>query len=85
MNIRIGFVGAIALFISASSASAQGQPQKQVIIPKTVLKTMIANKPKSKTQLGAKVGIRRSTVVTAKPANAAPTSVRQISPGLVRK
>jgi hypothetical protein len=83
---RIFFVGAAALILSASSAGAQGQPQKQVVISKAVLKSMVANKPKTKKPLGARAGlVRRSSVVAAKPEKAAPTSVRAIKPIPERK
>lgn len=76
---RIAFISAAALVLATSSAGAQGQSQKPVVVSKTVLKSMGANKPKSKTQLGAKAGIvRRKSVVASKPANAQPTSVREI-------
>ena len=75
MIIRIGCIGAVALVLSTGSASAQGQPQKQVVISKAVLKAMVANKGKSKAPLGAKAGIVRRKNVVASPVNAAPTSV----------
>lgn len=79
MTIRAVFIGAIALVLSATSASAQGQPQKQVVISKAVLKSMVANKPKTKRPLGARAGIvRRASVVATKPENAAPTSVHAV-------
>ena len=80
MIIRIAFIGAAAaLILSPSSAGAQGQTQKQVVISKAVLKSMVANKPKSKTPLGARAGIvRRLTVAAAKSGKEAPTSVREI-------
>lgn len=78
MTIRIAFLVA-ALFVSASGVSAQGQPQKQVVISKAVLKSMIANKPKSKKPLGARIGIvRRASAVPSRPDKAPPTSVREI-------
>jgi hypothetical protein len=80
MTIRTVFVGAAALIFSATFANAQAPASKQVVISKAVLKTMVANKPKAKTPLGAKAGIRRSKVVTGTPANAGPTSVREIKP-----
>jgi hypothetical protein len=78
MSIRVFLIGAATLVVSVSSAHAQQQTKKQVVIPKTVLKSMVANKPKSKSQLGAKAGIRRSKVVAVPPANAARTSVREL-------
>jgi len=81
MTIRTAFIGAATLVVSASSTSAQGRPPQQVVVSEAVMKAMVANKPKSKTPLGARVGIvRRANVVATKPAQAAPTSVREISP-----
>lgn len=78
MIIRIAVIGT-ALILSAGSAGAQGQPQKQVVISKAVLKSMVANKHKSKTPLGAKAGlVTRKTVSAPKPGNLPPTSVREI-------
>jgi hypothetical protein len=79
MITRIVFIAATAIVLSASLAGAQGQQQKQVVISKAVMKSMVANKPKSKTQLGAKAGIvKRKNVVASKPLNVAPTSVHGI-------
>lgn len=80
MITRIGFICAAALICSAESASAQGQPQKQVAVSNAILKTMVANKPKSKAPLGAKVGmLKRKSVVAPKPRTAARTSVREVA------
>ena len=79
MIIRTAFIGAVALFLSASSASAQGVQPKQVVISKATMKSMVAHKPKAKTQLGAKAGIvKRKNVVATKPQIAAPTSVQAV-------
>lgn len=79
MIIRTAFIGAVALFLSGGPASAQGQPQKQVVISKAVMKSMVANKRKSKAPLGARAGIvKRKNVVASPPANAAPTSVHAV-------
>lgn len=81
MTIRTAFIGAATLVLLASSANAQGRPPQQVVVSKAVMKSMVANKPKSKTPLAARIGmVRRSSVVATKPGNAAPTSVRQIKP-----
>ncbi|MDP9177012.1 MAG: hypothetical protein M3O61_04975 [Gemmatimonadota bacterium] len=86
MTIRIAFIGAAALVLSASSASAQGRPPQEVVLSKAVMKSMVANKPKSKTPLTARVGmVRQSRVVATKPGQAAPTSVRAISPTSKRR
>jgi len=86
MISRIVFIAAVTLVLSVSTSSAQGQPHKQVVISKAVLKSMVANKPKSKTPLGARAGIvRRTTVAATKPILPSPTSVRQIKPGSTRK
>jgi hypothetical protein len=81
MTIRTVFIGAAALVLSAASANAQGRPPKPVVLSKAVLKSMVANKPKSKTPLAARAGIvRRASVVATKPDKAAPTSVQEIKP-----
>lgn len=81
MTIRIAFIGAATLVLLASSATAQGKPPQQVVLSKAAMKSMVASKPKSKIPLTARVGmVRQSTVVATKPGQAAPTSVRQISP-----
>jgi hypothetical protein len=77
--IRAAGAGIVALVLSATIASAQGKTPKPVVIPKTVLKAMVANKPKSKAPLGAKAGlVKRKGVVAAKPLNQGPTSVREV-------
>jgi hypothetical protein len=79
MIIRTAFIGAVALVLSAASAGAQGQSQKQIVISKPVLKSMVANKPKSKTSLGAKIGmVKRKNANPVKQNGAAPTSVREV-------
>jgi hypothetical protein len=79
MIIRIAFIGAAALFFSAASANAQGKAPKHVVISKAVMKSMVANKPKSKAPLGAKAGlVTRKSVLASKPLNGAPTSVHEI-------
>lgn len=86
MTIRTVFVGAVAFVLSGSAAAAQGQPQKQVVLSKAVLKSMVANKPKTKTPIGARAGIvRRTNVVATKPEKLPPTSVRQIIPASTKK
>jgi hypothetical protein len=78
MITRILFVGAAALILSASSAGAQGQSAKPVVLSKAVMKSMVSNKPKTKKPLGVRAGLVRSNVAAIKPANAAPTSVRAV-------
>jgi hypothetical protein len=81
MTTRIAFIGAATLVLSASSANAQGRPPQQVVLSEAVMKSMVANKPKSKTPLAARAGIvRRASVVATKPEKAAPTSVQEIKP-----
>ena len=76
---RTFFLCAAAFICSASAASAQGQQRKQVVVPKTVLKSLVAHKPKTKTQLGAKAGIvTRKGASVAKRPDAIPTAVRQV-------
>jgi len=81
MTIRIALIGAATLVLSASSANPQGRQPQQVVLSEAVMKSMVANKPKSKTPLTARLGmVRQSSVVATKPGQAAPTSVREISP-----
>ena len=80
MTIRIAFIGAATLVLSAGSANAQGRPPQQVVLSEAVMKSIAANKPKSKTPFTARVGMVRRSSVAAKPDPAAPTSVREISP-----
>jgi len=80
MTIRYASIAAVSLVLSASSATAQGRPPGRVVLSEAVMKSMIANKPKSKTPLAARVGmVGRSSVAPAKPGHAAPTSVREVS------
>jgi hypothetical protein len=81
MTIRIAFIGAVTLVLFASSVNAQGRPPQKVVLSEAVMKSMGANKPKSKTPLAARVGmVRQSRIVAAKPGKAAATSVREITP-----
>ncbi|MEP6507813.1 MAG: hypothetical protein ABJC63_06260 [Gemmatimonadales bacterium] len=78
--MRIAIIGGLALVLSASTASAQGKTQP-VVLSKGVVKSMTANKTKSKTPLGATVGIgRKSSVVVKQSVQAAPTSVTALGP-----
>ncbi len=86
MTIRIAFIGAATLVLSTSSADAQGRQPQQVVLSEAVMKSMVANKPKSKTPLTARLAMRRqSSVVATKPGQAAPTAVREISPTSKKK
>jgi len=79
MTIRTVIIGAAALVLSASSATAQGKPPQQVVLSQAVMKSMVASKPKSKIPLTARVGmIRQSRGAAAKAGQAAPTSVAEI-------
>jgi len=79
MTIRIALIGTAMLVLSASTAASQGRPPQKVVLSEAVMKSMGANKPKSKTPLTARLGIvPRSNVVATKRGNAAPTSVREI-------
>ena len=85
MTIRTVIIGAAALVLSASSATAQGKPPQQVVLSKAVLKSMLASKPKSKIPLTARVGmVRQSRILAAKATQVAPTSVREIKPAAKR-
>ena len=86
MTIRIAFIGAASLVLSASSARAQGRPPQRVVLSEAVMKSMVANKPRSKTPLTDRLGmVRKSGGVTTKPSKAAPTSVGEIIPTSNRK
>ena len=86
MTIRIAFIAAAALVLSAASANAQGRPAKTVVLSEAVMKTMVANKSKSKMPLAARVGmVRRSSVAPAAPGPVAPTSVSEIRPSAKKK
>ena len=79
MTARSVLSGVVTLILSAASAGAQGQAQKQVAVPPAVVKSMTANKPKAKIPLGAKVGIgRKANVAGVKPVQLQPTSVSEI-------
>lgn len=82
MTIRFAFIGAGIFVAALTPAGAQGRPpQQQVVLSEAVLKSMTANRPKSKTPLTARVGmVRRSSIAAAKKSPAAPTAVREISP-----
>ena len=86
MIMRIAFIGTAAFLLSPSAAAAQVRTPQQVVLSEGVLKSIVANKPKTKTPLTAKVGmVRRSSVAAAKSGPAAPTSVGQISPTPAKK
>lgn len=81
MITRILAAAAAALVLGSSPASAQGRAPQQVVLSPPVLKSLTAQRQKSKTPLTARAGIRRapaSTVVTSASAHSAPTSVRAI-------
>jgi hypothetical protein len=81
MAIRIAIIGAAALVLSASPATAQGKPPQQVVLSKAVMKSMVASKPKSKIPLTTRFGmVRQSRVTATKSVPTAPTSVREIKP-----
>jgi hypothetical protein len=86
MIIRIVFIGATAFLLSSSTAASQVRPPQQIVLSEGVMKSIVANKPKTKTPLTAKVGmVRRSSVPAAKSGSAAPTSVGQIGPAPTKK
>jgi hypothetical protein len=79
MTTRIAFIVVKTLIMSASSANAQGRPPQRVVLSQDVMKAMVANKPKSKASLTARLGmVRRSNVAATAPERAAATSVREI-------
>ncbi len=66
---------------AAPGARAQRRPQQQVVLSDSVLKAMIAHKPKKQTPLTARIAAMRLSVANgppAKPAHAAPASVPEI-------
>ena len=81
MIIRTIFIGLAAVVLPVSSANAQGRPQPKVVLSGAVLKSMAANKPKSKTPFTARLKlVPRSSILTTKPVQVAPTSVGEIGP-----
>ena len=74
-------VTALALVLGTIPAGAQGRQQEVVLSP-SVLKSLTAQKPKSKTPLTVRLGMVRrvspSTVVALPSAHLAPTSVSRI-------
>jgi hypothetical protein len=82
MRIPTTFIFIVSFGIAATTANAQTPAaKKDVVISKTVLKSLSANKPKSKKQLGEKAGIvRRTSTLAVNAAESAPTSVHQIKP-----
>jgi hypothetical protein len=81
MKSRIGFVIALALAASAQTALAQGRPQQQVVVAPSVLKSMTAQKPKSKTPLTARLGMMRRAPAATRAAPSTPlgpTAVRAV-------
>jgi hypothetical protein len=87
MIIRILAAAAVALVLGSSPASAQGRSPEHVVLSPSVLKSLTAQKQKSKTPLTARVGMRRaprSTIVTAASAPSTATSVRAIRKTIVK-
>ncbi|MEO5903671.1 MAG: hypothetical protein ABIQ55_06665 [Gemmatimonadaceae bacterium] len=90
MKARIALVFALALAGSVRTATAQGRPQQQIVLSPSVLKSMTAQKPKSKAPLTARIGtIRRapSALPVAPSPPGAPTAVREVrrKPGAVAR
>jgi hypothetical protein len=81
MATRILAVTALALALGSIPASAQGR-QQQIVLSPSVLKSLAAHKPKSKTPLTVRLGMLRrapaSTVAPSPSAHPAPTSVSRI-------
>lgn len=83
MFTRIAVIAAVVLAVGASPLSAQGTaPPKEVVISPSAIKSMTAQKPKSKKPLNSRVGMKRApapAVVAARDTVAlAPTSVRAV-------
>ena len=86
MTIRIAFIAAATLVLAASSANAQARAPQRVVLSETVMKSMVANKPKSKASLAARIGmVRKSGLVATGSGQAAPTSVREVNPSSKKK
>ena len=88
MIIRIAFFVAATIVLSASSAHAQGRPTQQLVVSEAVMKSMIANKPKPKVKIPLTARLKMSRSSSGgeiKPSQAAPTSVREISPASKKK
>ena len=80
MNIRISLIVLGSIAVAAPSARAQGHPQQQVVASQSVLKSMIALKPKTKTPLSARIAVmRRPAVAHSSQASAPPATVKEIS------
>ena len=78
---RIAGIAVLALVFPAHSVRAQGHPQRQAVLTESVLKSMTAQKPKSKTSLSARVGMVRRSVTSGtarSPGVYGPTAVRDI-------
>jgi hypothetical protein len=81
MITRILAAAVVALVLGSNPANAQGRSPQQVVLSPSVLKSLTAQKQKSKTPPMARVGMRRapaSTLGTSASAHSAPTSVRAI-------
>lgn len=67
--------------IAAPGAKAQGRPQQQPVLSDSVLKAMIAHKPKTKKSFTAGIAAMRharADSTRAKSTHPAPASVREI-------
>ncbi len=81
MNIRIAFLVLCLTAIAAADVRGQGRPQQQVVLSDSVLKAMIAQKPKTKKPLTARIAVMRQSAATdptAKSTHAWPATVTEI-------
>ena len=81
MTIRFFLMISLSVALCAFPAHAQGRQPQQIVLSPSALKTLVAQKPKTKTSLNARLGVKRaptSNVVTSPSANIKPTSVSQI-------
>jgi hypothetical protein len=62
-----------SIVIAAPTARAQGNPQQQFAITESVLKAMIAQKPKTKTPLTARIAAMRRPAQTRSSQVSTPT------------
>jgi hypothetical protein len=82
MTVRITVVAALVMAAVSSPLSAQGVTKQQVVVSPAVIKSITAQKPRSKTPMTARVGMKRAptpaNAATRKTKPAAPTSVRSL-------
>ena len=79
MNIRISLIVLGSIAVAAPAARAQGHPKQQVVVSQSMLKSMIALKPKTKTPLTARIAaMRRTPAAHSAQVSAPPATVTEI-------